>query len=488
MKKPLLLACLAPLLLPSLALGASQISPRDGLWLSLPPDSVKCVVLRLPMDAGLSVRGNYIFSVSVTPGARETWSDLSEQIVREVHENNTVLIPVCFDTAGDKPVGNCSAPYTITVSEEFTGTKKSWRGGTCVSEFPDADIRPGEEPQTGEEVREILNDNLDVFAAWLSEKEIYAKPGEQVSLNLSVQSSAEFDFLVIAQSQAELAPSQARLNTSQNDPLHVREFTLTAPATEGEYPVSFRVNPEDCQGESFCTRFLEAVLVVSREEPPAMDGFEVRLQPESIDIKEPGGVIMTLSIINHDDEEATFTSSMLSEPGDATFGFSGEAVEVGSYDSHTRVFIVTPGSSSRMYEIVARVESGGFNRSATSFITIDEMLADATRQAEGLGPESQARVTEWSDEHSDSEYGSDLQEYASLKEALDAAREEQEGNETGPPIDGNGNEGTDEPTDFLSLFLGTILPVILLAAAGLVAVVYLLKRSSGREQEEAEYY
>ncbi len=236
-------------LLPFPAQGASQIAPRDGLWLSLPPDSVKCVVVRLPQDAGLPQQGNYIFSVSVTPGSRETWSDLSEQIVREVHENNTVVIPICFDTAGaNKHMGNCSAPYTITVSESYTGTERSWRGGICVSEYADVDIITMEpSPGTSGEVKDILNDNTDIFAAWFEDKELYAKPGEDVVFNLSVQSSAELAYTIQTQSIMAVSPSQASLSTSPESPHQYRTFALAAPSLQGTYTLEARVNPVGCK-------------------------------------------------------------------------------------------------------------------------------------------------------------------------------------------------------------------------------------------------
>ncbi len=485
-----LIAAIALLLLPAQAMAASQISPRDGLWLSLPPDMVKCIIIRLPQDAGLSGTRNYIFSMRVTPSPQETWADFSEQLVREVHKNNTVDLPVCFDKHADKPMGNCSVPYTISVSEEYTGALKEWHGGICVSEYADVDIvSPGEMPTSGEEVKEILNDNTDIFSAWLDEKEQYARPGGSAVFNLSVESYAELDITVMTQSELEVSPGQASLQTGQGSPHQYQAFGLTAPSQEGTYTLTLSVSPETCQGKSYCTKFLEGTLIVSEDDPPEKTGFEVVLRPENIDIKEPEGVIMTLSIINNEGEARAFTSSINIEPGDGSSGFTGETVDVGAYDSHSRVFVVTPGSASTLYEITARAESQGLVSSATSFITIDEMLTDALRQAEGLGSDAQEDVNSWIDSHANSEYGSDLQEYGSLRDTLAEASARQgqvPANGSAPANDSQGQtDGHENPPDM------TWLVIVIVIAVGVVAAfVLLMKRGSGGDEGsgETEYY
>ncbi len=481
------IAIAALLLLPVQAMAASQIAPRDGLWLSLLPDMVKCIVIRLPRDAGITQPGNYIFTVSCTPSPQETWADLSEQLVREVHENNTVVIPICFDTGGNKPIGNCSTPYTISLSEAYTGVTKQWHGGICVSEYADVDIvRPGEMPASGEDVREILNDNTDIFSAWLDEEEKYARPGEAVIFNLSVQSHAELDITILTQSEMGVSPAQAGLQTGPGSPCQYQAFGVTAPSALGTYRLTLRVSPDTCQGESYCTKFLEGTLIVSEENPPEKAGFEVILRPENMDIKKPEGVIMRLSIINNEDEARTFTSTLAMDPNDASSGFMGETVEVGAYDSHTRIFILTPGSSSRLYEVTARVESQGVTGSATSFITIDELVTDALRQAHGLGSDAQAEVNSWLNTHSASSYGSDLQEYGSLRETLASARDSQ--GQPQLPLNDSGIENqtiTDKEPPGIFWF---VLPVVIIAAVALIAFIFIRKRSSSSKEEGVEYY
>ena len=491
MRKILLFALLATLFLPGHAHAASQISPRDGLWLSLPPDSVKCIVVRLPQDAGLSQAGNYIFSVGVTPGPGETWSDLSEQLVREVHENNTVEIPICFDTFGSKPIGNCSTPYTISLSEEYTGTTREWRGGICVSEYADADIV---EPGGIDDSSKPLNDNTDMVSAWFDEDEKYAKPGEKAVFNLSVQSQASLDVNILTQSDMQVSPPQASLRTGPDGPRY-QEFEVTVPSTEGTYTLAVRVSPGTCLGKSYCTKLVSARLVVSGEDPPKKSGLEVKLNPDNMDVKEPGEVIMTLMILNNDDYDRTVTTSINIDPGDAGSGFQGETFEVGSHDSHSRVFTVTPGSSSKLYEVTVRANSGGMTVTDTSFISIDEMVTDALRQAQGLGPDAQADVSAWINSHESSEYGSDLQEYGSLKETLATAGEQPSGGDGDTGDDdwldeyreqyGDLREGVEEGDP--SGIIWIIIPVAAVAVVALLAFMLLRRKGGGREKE-VEYY
>ncbi len=496
MRNILLIIIAVLLLLPAQALAASQVAPVDGLWLSLPPDSVKCVVVRLPHDAGLPGTGNYMFTVRCTPEPQETWADLSEQLVREVHENNIVVIPICFDTAGpNKPVGNCSTPYTITVSEAYTGVTREWHGGICVSEFADADIvRPDEMPASGDGVRELLNDNTDILSAWLDEEELYAKPGGSALFNLSVQSHAGLDITVLAHGDMDVSPPQASLTTGPGSTLQSQGFEVTAPPGSGTYRLALRVSTDTCQGRSYCTKLLEADLVVSEDEPPERTGFEVVLRPGNIDIKEPEGVIMRLTIVNNERDARGFRSSINIDPDDGQSGFMGESVDVGAHDSHTRIFIVTPGSSSKLYEVTATVASGGVTSSATSFITIDELVTDALRQAGDLGADSQAAVNSWRSSHAASEYGSDLHEYGSLRETLASAREQQEQNQSGDDWMGDyikqyQNQTSGEENPYQGM-LWIVLVVVLVAAAALAGFMFLRKRGSGDGEEESgvEYY
>lgn len=477
---------LAALLLPGQALGVSQISPRDNLWISLPPDSVKCIVVRLPQDGGLTQAGNYIFTVSCTPSPQETWADLSEQLVREVHENNTVEIPICFDTAGNKPIGNCSVPYTISVSELVTGTVKEWHGGFCVSSLPDVDIvSPGEIPTSGDETKEILNENTDIFAAWFDREEQYAKPDQKAVFNLSVQSHASLNINILTQSAMDVSPGQASIRTSPGGPYHYQAFDVTAPSEEGTYKLEARVSPDNCLGKPYCTKFVEGTLIVSEDDPPERTGFEVVLRPENLDIKEPGEVIISLSIINNGDEPGTFTSILSIDPDDGQSGFRGETVEIGPHDSHSRVFVVVPGNSSKLYEVTAKADFQGITVSATSFITIDEMVTDALRMAEGLGPDADADVNAWLNSHNTSPYGSDLDTYGSLRDTLARAREDDQQNQSTNGLDDlNGVDDQDETPDIT----GILIPIIVLAAI-VIVILYFIKKSSGKkESEDVEYY
>lgn len=467
------------LLIPVSVQAASQISPRDGLWLSLPPDSVKCIAVRLPQDAGLPVTQSYIFNVEVTPGPRETWSDLSEQLVREVSENNTVLIPVCFDTAGSKPLGNCSAPYTITVSESYTGSVRSWRGGTCVSGRADADIVRSSDPSTGDDVLDILNDNADIFAAWLDEAEVYAFPGEAAVVNLTVQSgSVQGPFTVITQSSAQVTPASARLSTSPESPIQSQAFELQAPQDLGEHAFSARVTPEGCSGQSWCTKILEATLIVSEDGPPEKTGFEVVLRPDNIDARDRDPIPMSFTVKNHDSEEKTFTITLVSDPGDVSLGYPGDPVEVRPYSTKTKSFFATPGSSSSLYEITVRAEHGGITQSATSFISVDELRTDAERQAQETG--SQDQVSQWLDSRTGG--SSDLESYGTLKGALSQASDGQ-GNDTQDGIDDYNYTGYQREDP---LNLSWLAIPFFLAAGAILALYFVFRKRSPKE--EGEYY
>ena len=62
------------LFLPQIVQASSQIAARDGLWLSLPPETIKCIVIRLPGDAGITAPGDYIFSLDFSDYGLVGWT------------------------------------------------------------------------------------------------------------------------------------------------------------------------------------------------------------------------------------------------------------------------------------------------------------------------------------------------------------------------------------------------------------------------------
>ncbi|MCK4714232.1 MAG: hypothetical protein KAT35_01550, partial [Candidatus Aenigmarchaeota archaeon] len=172
-------------------------------------------------------------------------------------------------------------------------------------------------------------------------------------------------------------------------------------------------------------------------------------------------------------------SSVSVDPVDGQTGFNGETMEIGPYSSRTKLFTVLPGESS-MYEVTATVVSGEARSSTTSFITVDELATDAMRQAEGLDDNSE--LDAWLASHENSAYGSDLREYGDLKDALASARNDQDN----PPQ--NITPADDGPDDEEQPGMGWIVLPLVMAGAGLVVVILLLRsRGSGRKEQD-EYY
>jgi len=465
-------------LIPANVQAASQISPKDGLWLSLPPDSVKCVALRLPQDAGLPMGASYVFTVIVEPEPSLSWSDLSEQKIYDISENNTALIPICFDTAGSSKLkGNCSEPYTMILEESYTSTRRSWSGGTCVSSLPDVDIVPDAVATDPDDIEEILSDNTDLFAAWLDKDEAFTLPGRDVILTLFVQSQDEFDIQIKASSSLLVTPGQASLSTSEDSQHRTKEFSVKAPAMEGTYPVTFSLSPTECSGESFCTKTLVSSIVVSRDEPPEKTGYRIEVMPENIDVARDRPVFMRFTIYNNEDVEKVFETRVVTEPSDAQSSYTSSQVRVPAKGIKTESFTVTAGTS-RLYEVTAIATLGEIDYSYTSFITTGELMADADRLAHGLGEEYQDLV----DAYGATEDRS-LDEYRSLRDALSSAT---------PPPEGNGTDNGTEPVTppprvkvdpFGWVF--TAVPIALIGLAAAILIVYFAKKQKGTKDEDS---
>ena len=109
----------------------------------------------------------------------------------------------------------------------------------------------------------------------------------------------------------------------------------------------------------------------------------------------------------------------------------------------SKSFLVTPLNATSMYEITLSAsarsaKSKGVKR-ATSWLSVNEMLTDVARQRDAIEDpkarrELQKDIDKWYQTYRDSEYGNDISEYQSLKDALENAKAKpvsQAGNTTG---------------------------------------------------------
>jgi hypothetical protein len=155
----------------------------------------------------------------------------------------------------------------------------------------------------------------------------------------------------------------------------------------------------------------------------------------------------------------------------------------------TENFTVTPHNSTGFYEIKVRASARWTERVASAYLSTNEMVSDVYRNADdvlaGANSSTKAsidrKVGSWYSSYSKSEYGSNITGYASLQDALDAARKQNASSSQAKPPDNNtyvpagGTESQPNPLQWI------IIPVALGGVVFVVLMLFRKKKGKGGE-------
>ena len=411
----------------------SALPSSGGLFISIPNGTVTCADVVLPDDMGYFGRGQVEFMITMEPGVRDSWSDLSFHGV-STDENNSAVIPICFSSIG-RPIGNCSKPFTITISSAELGTTKSWQGGACVSTFADMDTSVPASSGTGnggsstDDVASGLS-NTDVFyMSFLAPKQ-YATSSETSAFTLMVQSYAtmDIDLSVTPGPGMSINPPSTSVSTGPDDNYHEVEFNVSPISTGGRYIFSVTGTARNCGSGSLCSRTSSAEVDVS-DIPSDLDGFSVSLFPENLNVRDLSPVTYRLTVTNMGESDEFELSGFV--PDGASTDFSPSTITVPGGGSRTTTFTITPSEVSSFYELRFQAKSSdGDTKPTTAYLSTNEQLTDALRNMDAIAANgdssitsaSQSSVDGWYNTYSESAYGEGLNEYSDLQNQLSAAR------------------------------------------------------------------
>jgi len=407
MKKPILLSLIFLFSIQSVY--AMQIT--DNLYFTIEPNTIKCIDLILPDHIGNIIPGVYDYYITMTPLPERTWSDLSEQTLT-TDENNTAIIPICFSSF-NKPYNNCSDPFTLTVNLYELNITRTFHGGVCISDHPDVDTTNSDSNDN----METINDNADIFDLSLTNQHQFATPNENKTFTLFATSYADTTLDISVQTDASISPRNAQLTLNNETPSKKVNFIASASET-GDYDIVFTARINGCNANT-CTKTKTATLKVTDTEIEET-GFTVNLIPENINVKRLAAVEYKL-IINNKGEKADFSLKLI-KPSGITTTFSDEIIEIDSGEE-TITFFVTPMTASSLFEIEAQVKSGNTTRTATSYLSTDELLTDTERDIDALDEDSDI-YEDWRNTYNSRDYGDELDTYESLRERLNNERNE----------------------------------------------------------------
>ncbi len=471
---------LAALLVSALMLAFPAAGLQEGMYMSIPNETIKCFDITLPDDAGAILKGEAEYRLQMDPAPYDTWSDLSDQIVR-TDENNTVVIPVCFRSYG-REIGTCAKPFTLSISSDRTPTR-TVSGGVCVSTYQDMDTGPALEE--GEATSSGINDNNDVLSMAFKKPIKYALPGGQATFTLQVQSHASLTVELTADSNATVSPVRSSLATSSAAPKRTLALTVTAPEEEGEYGIDVTGRIRKCTG-SHCTKHASATLAV-QDTIPEEGGFTVSIFPSNYNVKDLEEVPFELAITNNGPTDSFSITADF--PEGIETDFEPSTVTVNGGEEGLMLYLVTPRKVSALYELEFTVERGGIKKPVTAYLSTNELLTDAMREADevkalgdgAIGQEVDESLEGFFERYQSREYGDELETYGDLKASLDSAREKaaQEPANGGiqPTQPGPGTQ----PPGGMDL---TLIIIIVVVAGGAIAAFLLLRKRGGKEEAD----
>ncbi len=457
----------------------------NNLYFAIPNDSIECIDVILPDDSGFMGMGEYEYKITCT----SNWSDLTEQIVR-TDENNTVRIPLCFSGFG-RDNGDCSPPFMISISSSMLGIENNWSGGVCISKYPDFDI-VDEEVEDEDDVWNIINGNVDFFDIGFSPGILHVETEKIVTYSLLVESYASLTIdLGIKNTALSISPLSETVQSSSSNPYHKIGFTINTPTQNGEYNFDVEANIRNCEG-IFCRKVVKGILVVNDTLPET--GVLIYLFPQSINVKSLEPVIYMLTIQNYE-EEKTFLTSINIDP-DTLTDFPGGSVVVAKDSYKTIEFTVTPNNVSSLYQIDVTVEYEGLEKKVSAALSTNEMLTDAMRNADyiknsnpNLTGDVNSALDDWYNDYKTSDYGTDMDNYATLKDSLADLMNQTVDGET--PGDGgpytNGGPVTDGQDQEEGSWLWIVLLIIIVIVV-IILLVMFFKKSKKTDETEEEYF
>jgi hypothetical protein len=428
-KKDLLLLTVFLIVTLSMSVGVQAVT-----YFSVKPGKELCTNIVFGQDG----RGEYTL-VAEESGIGGDWID-NHFTSFIAGPDNIISVPICFSARG-RSIGDQTNVH-VTVSTPDYGNV-TYDYGVCVSKYEDVDVFEGE---ASGDACDAMAGHTDIFSAALSQPEKYADPGDVVTYTLVLDSSLPL-VLDIAKGTATMSITASKTSVEAGARQQQVSMRVVAPNAPGDYDFIITISVEGCNIED-CQKSVRGVLHVRQVAEQPQAGFYVWLTPETKSIMGQQTTMYILRFQNYGDGQE-LTASVTAEAGLET-DFSPYSVFLAKGESRSVTFTARPTTEERKtYKMTAVVTGAdGTKREAAAWLTIDEMVADASK----LGQND--FISDY-----DEEDGASLQDWEELRSVTGAM----------PARDGAGpGPAPDEPNMLLWVVTGVVVVII----AVLVLIIY----------------
>jgi hypothetical protein len=356
-------ALLAAALLISLACivtGAEAVT-----YFSMRPGTEYCDKVYFGNDG----RGEYVMTAS-DPGYPDTpWID-NHFTSFFARSENVITVPVCFNTIGR----NYGEEAVITLSLKTPNGQQTLEYGVCVSDTRDVEIT---EVSAGEEVCSAMAMHTDIFSAALAQPEQDADPEEQVSYKLILDSSTPVK-LNIARASGQMDISASEVSVDITDSLKEVTLTMQAPSSPGDYEFSVMVSVDGCEIDD-CMREVKGKVHVKGASEEPKGSFYLWIAPKTQNTMGRKSKTFVLTLRNFGPGQK-ITVSAAPEDGLET-NFEPYTIYLNKDESKEINLNVMPETNEQNnYKVtVSAVGEDGTKRTVDGWVTVDEMVADASK-------------------------------------------------------------------------------------------------------------
>jgi hypothetical protein len=283
---------------------------------------------------------------------------------------NIIVVPLCF-SAMNRNLGDQA---NIHVTVDTPGGNVSYDYGVCVSRYEDVDVVEG---SASGNACDAMAGHTDIFSAALDQPEKYADPGESVSFTLVLDSSLPLT-LEIAKGTAEMSIVASQSAVDAGGGQQEVQLQVVAPSSAGDYDFIVVVSVKGCAiGD--CQRSVRGVLHVRPAQQTPQAGFYAWLTPETKSIMGQQTTMYVLRFQNYGDGQQLSAAVALDEGLESDFSPYSAFLVKG--ESRSVTFTVRPTTAdTKTYKLSAVVTGAdGGKRSADAWLTVDEMVADASK-------------------------------------------------------------------------------------------------------------
>lgn len=344
----------------------ASANARAATYYSLQPAKEVCTSIMFGQDGG----GEYTLQAS-DPGEAEGMPWIDNHFTSFVAgPDNLVSVPVCF-SAVSRALGD-EGNVHITVSTPRGNT--SYDYGVCVAQYSDVDITQG--AATGSPC-DVMGGHTDLFSAAFTQPEMYANPGESAVFTLILDSDVAME-VSVAKASGDVQMRASETQVGLGDGQQEIQVEVSAPSAPGDYHFSVAVSTQGCSIDD-CRRTVDGILHVADASATPQAGFFIWLSPKSKSIIGQQSTQFVARVQNYGEGQKITVMVNADEGIDTDFSPYSVFIEKGQ--SKSIPFNVRPAENEKAsYKITAVAQGAdGTKRSAKSWLTVDEMVADADK-------------------------------------------------------------------------------------------------------------